>query len=148
MLWLKLNHVSERGPWEVDIKYMYRHHGTAEYVYCAKVIINNILLLSFCWFRTNCLHVLRSDTTRMLQVKDSSNQYFEVHSHITSYLICIQLTHWDQVTHVCVNKQWLIAWPASSHYLNKCQNVVNWNLGTNFNEFLIEIYIFSFSSDV
>ena len=46
------------------------------------------------------------------------------------------LTHWGRVTHICVSKtyqlwfrQWLVAWPAPSHYLNQCWNIVNWTLG-------------------
>ena len=34
--------------------------------------------------------------------------------------------------------------PAPSHYLNQCWNIVNWPLGTNFSEIVIEIYTFSF----
>ena len=34
-------------------------------------------------------------------------------------------------------RQWLVAWPAPSHYLNHCWNIVNWTLGNklqwNFN---------------
>ena len=40
------------------------------------------------------------------------------------------------MTHICVNKaghHWfrycLVAWPAPSHYLNQCWNIVNWTLG-------------------
>ena len=39
---------------------------------------------------------------------------------------------------------WLVAWSAPSHYLNQCWNTVNWTLGTNFSEILIEIHTFSF----
>ena len=51
---------------------------------------------------------------------------------------CIErsLTHWGQVTHICVSQAyhhwfrwWLVAWPAPSHYLNQCWNIVNWTLG-------------------
>ena len=45
------------------------------------------------------------------------------------------LTHWGRVTHICVSKQghhrsrkWLVAWSASSHYLNRWWNIVNWTL--------------------
>ena len=27
---------------------------------------------------------------------------------------------------------WLVAWPAPSHYLNQCWNIVNWTLGNKF----------------
>ena len=46
------------------------------------------------------------------------------------------LTHWGRVTHICVSKltifssdKWLVTWPAPSHYLNQCWNIVNWTLG-------------------
>ena len=49
------------------------------------------------------------------------------------------LTHWGRVTHICVSKlghhwfrQWLVAWPAPSHYLNQCWNIINWILGNKF----------------
>ena len=51
------------------------------------------------------------------------------------------LTHWGRVTHICVSK---LTWPAPSHYLNQWWIIVNWTLGTNFSEILIEILIFSF----
>ena len=42
------------------------------------------------------------------------------------------LTHWGRVMHVCVieltHHCFIIAWPAPSHYLNQCWNVVNWTL--------------------
>ena len=45
------------------------------------------------------------------------------------------------------NNNWfrkrLVAWTAPSHYLNQCWNIVNWALGTNFSEILIEIQTFS-----
>ena len=52
------------------------------------------------------------------------------------------LTHWGRVTHICVSKLTIIgsgdAWPAPSHYLNQCWNVVNWTLENklqwNFNQ--------------
>ena len=50
------------------------------------------------------------------------------------------LTHWGRVTHICVSeltnhhwfRQWLVAWPAPSHYLNQCWNIVNWTIGNKF----------------
>ena len=41
------------------------------------------------------------------------------------------LTHWGRVTHICVSKLSIlgsdnVAWSAPSHYLNQCQNIVNW----------------------
>ena len=49
------------------------------------------------------------------------------------------LNYWGRVTHICISKltiigsdncwgwfrQWLVAWFASSHYLNQCWNIVN-----------------------
>ena len=36
-------------------------------------------------------------------------------------------------THQHINRHWfrywLVSWPTSSHYLNQCCNIVNWNLG-------------------
>ena len=55
----------------------------------------------------------------------------------------VKLTHWSRVTHICVGKL-TIAGSAPSHYLNQCWNIVNWTLGTNFSEILIEINTFSF----
>ena len=59
-------------------------------------------------------------------------------------------THWGRVTRICqlTNqhwfRKWLVAWSAPSHYLNQCWDIVNWKLGTNFSELLIEIHTFSF----
>ena len=38
----------------------------------------------------------------------------------------------------------LVTCLAPSHYLNQCWNIVDWTLGTNFSEMLIEIHTFSF----
>ena len=45
------------------------------------------------------------------------------------------LTHWGRVTHICVSwlcHHWfrycLVAWPAPSHYLNQCWDIVYWTL--------------------
>ena len=39
------------------------------------------------------------------------------------------LTHWSRVSHICVCKLTIIVtWPAPSHYLNQCWNIVNWTL--------------------
>ena len=68
-------------------------------------------------------------------------------------VILFDLTHWGRVMHKCVIKsnhhcfrQWLVAWPTPSHYLNQCWNIVNWTLDnwTNFNDILIKIQQFSF----
>ena len=60
------------------------------------------------------------------------------------------LTHWGQVTLICVNKLSIIgsdvAWSAPSHYLNQCWNIVNltirnkfqWNVNRNSNIFIHE----------
>ena len=44
-------------------------------------------------------------------------------------------THWGRETHICVRKPgrhwfryWFAAWPALSHYLNQCWDIVNWTL--------------------
>ena len=49
------------------------------------------------------------------------------------------LTHCGRVTHICVSKPTSIGsdnglspgrrWPAPSHYLNQCWNIVNWTIG-------------------
>ena len=45
------------------------------------------------------------------------------------------LTHWGQVTHICISKLWLVQIMAChlagtpSHYLNQCWYIVNWTLG-------------------
>ena len=39
----------------------------------------------------------------------------------------------NELTHQWINhhwfRQWLVAWPAPSHYLNQCWDIVNWTLG-------------------
>ena len=61
------------------------------------------------------------------------------------------VTHWSRATHLCVSnltingfRSWLVGWPAPSHYLNRCWNIINWPLAINFSESLSEIQIFSF----
>ena len=51
----------------------------------------------------------------------------------------LYIIHWDRVTHICVNKQghhWfrllVVVWPAPSHYLNQCWNIVDWTIGNKF----------------
>ena len=48
----------------------------------------------------------------------------------------ISLTHWGRRTHICVSEITIIdsdnglyvAWPAPTHYLNQCWNIVNSNI--------------------
>ena len=58
-----------------------------------------------------------------------------IHAWVKSYFSHGSLTHWDRVTHICVRnlnhhwfRQWLVAWPAPSHYLDQWWNIVNWTL--------------------
>ena len=51
------------------------------------------------------------------------------------------LTHWRRLTHICVIelihhwfRQWLVAWPASSHYLNNAGSLLMGPRRTNFNK--------------
>ena len=56
------------------------------------------------------------------------------------------LTHWGRVIkpdhHLF--RQWLGAWPATSHYLNQCWDFVNWTLRNKLSEYLIKLYTFEF----
>ena len=59
------------------------------------------------------------------------------------------LNHWGRVTHICVGKLTIIGSdnglsPGRCQAINQCWNIVNWTLGTNFSEILIEIDTFSF----
>ena len=54
---------------------------------------------------------------------------------ITWLIIWSDLTQWGRVPHICFIKldhhwfrQWLVTWPAPSHYLNHCWNAVHWTL--------------------
>ena len=56
-----------------------------------------------------------------------------------SIFSCIRyITHWDRVTHICVNKLTIIgsdnglSQSAPSHYLNQWWDIVNWNLRNKF----------------
>ena len=65
------------------------------------------------------------------------------------------LTHWGRETHICVSKlasivsDWLVTWPAPSHYLNQCWNIVNgtlrnklqWNPKRNSYIFIQEMHL-------
>ena len=51
----------------------------------------------------------------------------------TNYSLINSLRPSDAYMHQQINhhwfRQWLVAWPAPSHYLNHCWNIVNWTLG-------------------
>ena len=68
-----------------------------------------------------------------------------VHGNAVSFTYSV-LTHRPLVPHICVSelghhwfRQWLVPWPAPSHYLNQCSLIVNktcrnklkWNLKQN-----------------
>ena len=72
-------------------------------------------------------------------VKKCKNNKPCFHYFALNYNICdaqeMVLPHWGWVTHIYVGKLtnhwlrwWLVAWPAPSHYLNQCWNIVNWSL--------------------
>ena len=59
--------------------------------------------------------------------------WFWPHLWFMNCVYILILTHWGRVTHICISnldhhcfRQWLVAWPAPSHYLNQCWNTVNW----------------------
>ena len=65
-----------------------------------------------------------------------------MHNELLSF---ISLTHWGQVTCICVSNLghhwfilWLVTWLVPIHYLNRCWGVVNWTLKNklqwNFNQ--------------
>ena len=60
---------------------------------------------------------------------------FESDAFLIGLLILIiglqALTHWGQLTHICINKLTIIGSDnglSPSHYLNQCWNIVNWTL--------------------
>ena len=63
----------------------------------------------------------------------------------------VNSTHWGRLTHICVSKthkhwfrQWLVVWPAPSHYLNQCWNIGNLTPGNKLQQNLNEnLYIFT-----
>ena len=47
---------------------------------------------------------------------------------------CLDLIHWGPVMYIYITnhhwfRQWLVPWPAPSHYLNQCWSIVMWNIG-------------------
>ena len=61
------------------------------------------------------------------------------------------ITHWGRVTHICVSplcwywfRQFLVAWSAPSHCLNRWWFIINWDIGNIFQWNLNKINIFSF----
>ena len=86
----------------------------------------------------------------MLQLFFLTMNSMQAHDWI-SFLLAFVCTYWcgcidslrpsdaylrQQTYHHCF-RQWLVAWPAPSHYQNQCWNIVNWTLGNklqwNFN---------------
>ena len=67
-------------------------------------------------FKSNCyvknVHEIKEPLSNSLITKERSGSV---------------LTHWDRVTHICVNKLTII-----SSDLNQCWNIVNWTLGNKF----------------
>ena len=69
-----------------------------------------------------------------------------------SQCMTITLTHWGRVMHICFSKlniiasdnDGLVAWPAPSHYLNQCWNIVNWTLRNKLQWNFNRIRTFSF----
>ena len=61
------------------------------------------------------------------------------------------LSNWGWVTHIYVNnlghnwfRYWLVTWSTPSHCLDQHWYIVNWTLGNNFSQILMEIQTFSF----
>ena len=100
------------------------------------------------WRNLDSLYVKWMYSVEMLRLKYSSVIWVPLWLFISCRA---ELNHWERVTHICVGNLNIIGSDnglspgrRQANYLNQCCNVVNWALGTNFSEILIEIYIFSF----
>ena len=81
-----------------------------------------------------------------------SLRYWSLLLRVELIIVCITLTHWGRVTHICVSKLTIIG---SDNGLSPCRRqVIIWTnagillirtLGTNFGEILGEIHSFSLS---
>ena len=68
---------------------------------------------------------------QILVITDSANSFLLTTYQTSSHYF----THWSRVTHICVSesgqhwfRKWLVAYSASTHYLNQCWFTVNWTL--------------------
>ena len=85
----------------------------------------------------------------------SSLKYYCINGRyplLDTFIALSNLTHWGRVTHICVSNWFIIGsdnglspgpvWPAPSHYLNQCWNVVDWTPGNKLQwNFSLDIYI-------
>ena len=88
-------------------------------------------------------------TGRLLSGRLAINFFYNMYGGVNEGHIDDKLTHWGRWKHICVGKLaiiggrlWLVAWPAPSHCLNKCWDIVNWTLENKFSESLIEKFIY------
>ena len=72
------------------------------------------------WINTSCEFIMNDCITTRKQSTTKPCAYF----------LGYTVTHWGRVTHICVSKLTYVdsdnvAWPAPSHYLNQCWNILN-----------------------
>ena len=89
--------------------------------------------------KTPKLHItdfLWGESTGFWWITLTKGQQYRKHFHVMT--LWVLLTHCDWVTHICQEnnhhwfRYWLVAWPAPSHYLNQCWNIVDWTLENKF----------------
>ena len=72
------------------------------------------------WINTSCEFIMNDCITTTKQSTTKPCAYF----------LGYTVTHWGRVMHICVSKLTYVdsdnvAWPAPSHHLNQCWNIVN-----------------------
>ena len=98
-----------------------------------------------CWLRQHCLSQRRIWTTCTVSVeRDDMQIYVDCQNNAACKEIRLKKLH------MCVSnlghnwlRLWLGARSAPSHYLHQWWRIANWTLGTNFNDIVIQIQLFT-----
>ena len=99
-------------------------------------ITHMISVISFwtkCWNRPKGRSQFNILSIVLISANDLWRLLFGIFNDSIVYM-CIGLTQWGRLTHICVIKldllwfiSWLVAWSATSHYPNQWWNIVGWN---------------------
>ena len=111
-------------------KYAYTDHLYDSSTYNLAIQIYDVFAVSY----TNTPYAVHNTTPTSRQQNRTRNRR-EIWHDLDKGRSHEPLTHWGRETHICVSERCdhcfryrLVAWPASSHYLNQCWNIVDWTL--------------------
>ena len=111
------------------------HQPVKTLAICQRLMISEetICLKVLCFLRRNSFHC-------GFEWNWNDSPQWIINQSVRFTVLILHLGQWGNITIIGSDN---VAWPAPSHYVTQCWNIVTGPLETNFSEIIIEIHIFS-----